>query len=60
MERFVAGNYSLPNSYQLPRRLLGGFYEGPGRSLDRADPMVWAMTELMLGKEAPEPRVRVL
>jgi phage terminase large subunit-like protein len=35
-------------------------YQGPGRSPDRADAMVWAMTELMLGAEAPEPRVRVL
>jgi len=36
---------------------VGGAYEGPGRSPDRADAMVWAMTELMLG-EAREPRVR--
>jgi phage terminase large subunit-like protein len=28
----------------------GGGYEGPGRSPDRADALVWAMTELMLGK----------
>lgn len=28
----------------------GGGYEGPGRSPDRADACVWAMTELMLGK----------
>lgn len=27
----------------------GGGYEGPGRSPDRADALVWAMTELMLG-----------
>ena len=27
----------------------GGGYEGPGRSPDRADAMVWAMAELMLG-----------
>jgi phage terminase large subunit-like protein len=26
----------------------GGGYEGPGRSPDRADACVWAMTELML------------
>ncbi|MDP8995092.1 MAG: ATP-binding protein, partial [Pseudomonadota bacterium] len=37
----------------------GGGYEGPGRSPDRADAMVWAMTELMLGARA-EPRVRGL
>lgn len=28
----------------------GGGYEGPGRSPDRADALVWAMAELMLGK----------
>ena len=38
----------------------GGGYEGPGRSPDRADAMVWAMTELMLGKGKVEPRVRKL
>jgi phage terminase large subunit-like protein len=37
----------------------GGTYEGPGRSPDRADAMVWALTELMLGKEQPHPRPRV-
>jgi phage terminase large subunit-like protein len=26
--------------------IAGGAYEGPGRSPDRADAMVWAMTEL--------------
>ncbi len=36
----------------------GGGYEGPGRSPDRADALVWAMTELMLGKGAGNwPRV---
>lgn len=38
----------------------GGGYEGPGRSPDRADALVWAMSELMLGKRGNEPRVRVL
>jgi phage terminase large subunit-like protein len=37
-----------------------GTYEGPGRSPDRADAMVWAMTELMLGEPARVPRVRAL
>jgi phage terminase large subunit-like protein len=45
----------------------GGGYEapawtgpgGPGASPDRADAMVWALTELMLGVRA-EPRVRML
>jgi len=36
----------------------GGGYQGPGRSPDRADALVWALTELMLGKAA-EPRVRM-
>lgn len=30
--------------------IAGGRYEGPGRSPDRADALVWAMTELMLGQ----------
>ncbi len=36
----------------------GGGYEGPGRSPDRADAMVWAMTELM--RPRPAPKVRAL
>lgn len=40
--------------------LVGGGYEGPGRSPDRADAMVWAMSELMLGNVRGEPRIRVL
>jgi phage terminase large subunit-like protein len=35
----------------------GGDYAGPGRSPDRADALVWAMTELMLGRRG-EPGVR--
>jgi len=38
---------------------VGGGYEGAGRSPDRADAMVWAMAELMLGKTGA-PRVRGL
>lgn len=34
----------------------GGEYQGPGRSPDRADACVWALTELMLGQRA-EPRI---
>ncbi len=37
----------------------GGGYEGPGRSPDRADALVWAMSELMLGKRA-QATVRML
>ena len=39
--------------------MAGGTYEGPGRSPDRADALVWALTELMLGRKS-EPRVRVV
>jgi phage terminase large subunit-like protein len=38
---------------------VAGGYEGAG-SPDRADAMVWAMSELMLGRAAAEPRVRRL
>jgi phage terminase large subunit-like protein len=37
----------------------GGGYEGPGRSPDRADALVWAMTALMLGRRR-EGKVRGL
>ena len=37
----------------------GGGYAGPSRSPDRADALVWAMTELMLGK-AGRPGLRTL
>lgn len=39
--------------------IAGGGYEGPGRSPDRADALVYALHELMLGPAA-EPRVRCL
>ncbi len=45
---------------ELAGLTIGGGYEGPGRSPDRADAMVWAMTELMLGKRRAEPRIRTL
>ena len=35
---------------QLCGIMAGGAYEGPGRSPDRADALVWALTELMLGR----------
>ncbi|MBO0749930.1 MAG: DNA-packaging protein, partial [Porphyrobacter sp.] len=41
---------------QLLGLIAGGGYEGPGHSPDRADAMVWGVTELMLGRRA-EPRV---
>ena len=39
---------------------IGGAYEGPGRSPDRADALVWAVTELMLGRRVVMPRVWVV
>jgi phage terminase large subunit-like protein len=45
---------------QLCGLISGGGYEGPGRSPDRADALVWAMTELMLGQAMRVPRVSVL
>ena len=41
---------------QLCGLMAGGGYEGPGRSPDRADALVWALTELML-KGRGRPRV---
>ncbi|MCL4672519.1 MAG: ATP-binding protein, partial [Sphingomonadaceae bacterium] len=38
--------------------MAGGGYEGPGRSPDRADALVWALSELMLGRKAG-PRIRL-
>ncbi|MFL6845663.1 MAG: DNA-packaging protein [Allosphingosinicella sp.] len=45
---------------ELAGMTVGGGYEGPGRSPDRADAMVWAMTELMLGKRRAMPRITQL
>ncbi|HEX8380654.1 MAG TPA: terminase family protein [Allosphingosinicella sp.] len=45
---------------QLAGLVLGGDYQGPGRSPDRADAMIWAMSELLLGPERAEPRIRRL
>ncbi|WP_298305952.1 terminase family protein [uncultured Erythrobacter sp.] len=42
---------------QMCGMLIGGQYAGPGRSPDRADALVWALTELMLGPIA-KPSVR--
>ena len=36
--------------------MAGGTYAGPGRSPDRADALVWALSELMLGQRA-RPRI---
>jgi phage terminase large subunit-like protein len=44
---------------QMCGLMTGGGYAGPGRSPDRADALVWALTELMLGRSG-EARVRGL
>ena len=38
----------------------GGGYAGPGRSPDRADACVWALTDLLLRRRGKEPGVRVV
>ena len=43
---------------QLLGMIAGGGYEGPGHSPDRADAMVWGVSEIM--RERGEPRVRVV
>jgi phage terminase large subunit-like protein len=59
--RFEAGAASFAGRFpeledELAGLVMGGAYEGPGRSPDRADAMVWAMTELMRAPRAPSVR----
>ncbi len=44
---------------QMCGLIAGGGYQGPGRSPDRADALVWALTELMLGRRG-EAQIRAL
>jgi phage terminase large subunit-like protein len=60
---FESGEAKLARNFpklekQLAGLVLGGDYQGPGRSPDRADAMIWAMSELLLGPEQAEPRIR--
>jgi phage terminase large subunit-like protein len=62
---FEAGKVALHGRFpeleaQLCGMIAGGNYEGPGNSPDRADAMVWGLTELMLQKERAPPSVRRL
>jgi len=62
---FEAGRVRLAGSFpaledELCALVRGGGWAGPGRSPDRADAMVWALSELLLGKERGAPRVRGL
>jgi phage terminase large subunit-like protein len=46
---------------ELEGLMAGGGYGGPGRSPDRADALVWALSELLLGGAAAgRPGIRVL
>ena len=63
-QRFETGKAKFAGVFpELEDQLCGltraGGYEGPGRSPDRADAMVWAMAELLLGVQR-EPRIRML
>ena len=42
---------------ELAGLTMGGAYRGPGRSPDRADAMVWAVSELMRSMRGEGPRV---
>ena len=62
--RFETGRAFLAGSFpqledELAGLTTGGGYEGPSRSPDRADAMVWAMTELSETRSGL-PRVRML
>ncbi|MEE4350425.1 MAG: terminase family protein [Pacificimonas sp.] len=45
---------------QLCGLICGGGYEGPGVSPDRADALVWALTELLIKEHGGVPRVRMV
>jgi phage terminase large subunit-like protein len=55
---FFAGEFPELEA-ELGGMIAGGGYEGPGRSPDRADAMVWAMTVLSETRSGV-PRVRRL
>jgi phage terminase large subunit-like protein len=55
---FHVGNTFAALEDELCGLVKGGGYQGPGTSPDRADALVWAMHELMLGQGARVPRVR--
>ena len=59
LDRYVANLLDMARIEAGAIRLRGT-YAGPGRSPDRADAMVWAMSELLLGRQGDGPRVRAL
>jgi phage terminase large subunit-like protein len=62
---FETGEAKLAGAFpeleaQMAGLVAGGDWHGRARSPDRADAMVWAMTELLLTPERAEPRIRTL
>jgi phage terminase large subunit-like protein len=45
---------------QLCGLMMGGGYAGPGSSPDRADALVWAVSELLLGQPMVTPGLRIV
>ncbi|HWT12836.1 MAG TPA: terminase family protein [Allosphingosinicella sp.] len=63
--RFMRGQARFAGAFpeledELCGLTAGGAYAGPGRSPDRADAMVWALTELICGRPRGEPGIRFL
>lgn len=62
---YTAGRVSHVGAFpaledELCGLMTGGSYAGPGRSPDRADALVWALTELLLGPVPTKPGVQIL
>jgi phage terminase large subunit-like protein len=63
--RFETGEAKLAGAFpaledELCAMTRGGGYAGPSRSPDRADAMVWAMSELLTGRAGEGPRIMML
>ncbi|PZU46496.1 MAG: ATP-binding protein [Sphingomonas sp.] len=54
-----AGSFPLLED-EMCGLIQGGGYVGPGQSPDRADALVWALTELLLARPGAGPGVRML
>jgi phage terminase large subunit-like protein len=62
---FESGSAKLAGAFpeledQLAGLVVGGDWKGKGRSPDRGDAMIWAMTELLLTPDRAEPRISLL
>ena len=62
MTAFEAGRARLAGRFpaledELTGLVYGGDYQGPGGSPDRADAMVWALTQLVVKAARPAPRI---